>query len=181
MSAIEEGGYRPGAVAELIRLHMNSCASKLELEDAEGCPDWISGAYEASLAEELSAFFRRYDPERDLFYCLWRKSRMLGAITLDADGADPSSRYAGAHLRWFVVGSSLVGSGLERHFLIKAMHFANERRYPRVWTTTVPGVDAGENLLSRFGFREVREYDVEGFCGGLRAKRWEARLPYKRS
>lgn len=178
--AIMEDGYRPGALAELMRLHMNACSDALDRVDAEATGGWSAGGYEAALARNLAEFFDRMDPERDLFYCLWRQERMLGAITLDADGASPDSRYAGAHLRWFVVTPALAGSGLERHFLTKAMRFAAERRYPRVWAETLEGVGPSDALYHRFGFNMVRESAAKSLGGVLNVKRWEARYPFTR-
>lgn len=81
------GGYRPGALAEVIRLHM-----------AYYQREWGFGrVFEAKLAAEMGKFLARLDSQRDLFLCAYRPAgALIGSITVDAELA--SSR--GAHLRW---------------------------------------------------------------------------------
>lgn len=50
-------GYRPGALAAVIGLHM-----------AYYAPQWGFGAaFEAKLASDMGPFLARFDPSRDLF------------------------------------------------------------------------------------------------------------------
>ena len=81
------GGYRPGALAEVIRLHMIYYGRA-----------WGFGLpFETKLAAEMGEFLSRFDPERDLFVCAYdRSGDVVGSVTVDAEAA--SSK--GAHLRW---------------------------------------------------------------------------------
>lgn len=184
MSAIQEDGYRPGAMAELIRLQLQACRDaygrdRSPLRGRMG-PDWSSGAFEARLTLEIGRFFERFDPERDYFYGLWRDEKLLGAMALDADAAGEGA-YAGAHVRWFVVSLSLSGSGVERHFLSKAVRLAMERRYPRLWLETFAGTGPRAALCERFGFRRVREAPAPEVSAKAVLQRWEARRPFERA
>ena len=83
-------GYRPGALARVIALHMDDYG-----------PAWGFGlAFESKLAREMGAFLARLDPERDLFLAAYRADgTLIASITIDGIAGGEG----GAHLRWFIV------------------------------------------------------------------------------
>ncbi|MBX2886032.1 MAG: hypothetical protein KTR32_39115, partial [Granulosicoccus sp.] len=78
VSEIEYSGYRAGALAEVVGLHMEYYSQH-----------WNFGlAFETKVAGELAEFLHRYDPEKDLFLLALNEDRnCVGSITLDCKGA----------------------------------------------------------------------------------------------
>jgi hypothetical protein len=85
-------GWRPGAIAQTLALHMEYYA-----------PAWGFGLrFESKLAAEMGEFHGRFEPARDLFLGAWAPDGALLA-TISVDGID--ARGEGAHLRWFVAAA----------------------------------------------------------------------------
>lgn len=157
---ISFGGYRPGALAEVIRLHM-----------AYYGPEWGFGrAFETKLATEMGAFLARFDPERDLFLCAYARSGdLLGSITADAQEAAS----LGVHLRWYIVSDAARGTGLGRALLERAVTHCTERGFDRIYLTTFAGLEAARHLYESLGFMLVDERDTDQWQGGVREQRFE--------
>jgi GNAT superfamily N-acetyltransferase len=161
-SEVTFDGYRPGALAAVLALHM----------DYYG-PLWGFGRpFESKVAAEMGAFLARLDPAHDLFLTAWSDGGdLLGAITIDGIDADT----AGAHLRWFVVGGRTRGRGLGRELMRRADAFCRERGYGRIYLTTFAGLDAARALYERFGFRLVEETVGDPWSGTVGLQRVERR------
>jgi GNAT superfamily N-acetyltransferase len=157
-------GYRPGALAAVIRLHMAYYAR-----------EWGFGLpFETKLAEEMGAFLARYDPERDLFLCAYDGAgALVGAVTVDAEAAASE----GAHLRWYIVADGARGTGLGRALLERAVSHCIERRYCRLYLTTFAGLDAARHLYESLGFRLIDERDQDQWQGGVREQHFELTWP----
>jgi GNAT superfamily N-acetyltransferase len=151
-------GYRPGASAQLLALHM-----------AYYGPTWGFGRpFESKLAAEMGAFVARLDPARDLFLTAWTEAGTLaGSITID--GHDT----ARAHLRWFIVATP--GRGLGERLLERACAFVDERGFACTHLTTFAGLDAAARLYARHGFVLVEERAVDPWAGTVGEQRWERR------
>lgn len=151
--AFELDGYRPGALAGVVGLHM-----------AYYAPVWNFGlAFETKVAAELAEFLRRMEPARDLFLGAYRDGSLLGSIVVDVS----QGGRRGAHLRWFVVGDAARGSGLGKRLMERAMAHCDERRSP-IWLTTFAGLEAARILYGRHGFELAEESDVDQWSGGVR-------------
>ncbi|WP_290998858.1 GNAT family N-acetyltransferase [Hoeflea sp.] len=147
-------GYRPGALAGVLGLHMDYYAR-----------EWGFGlAFETKLAAELAQFLGRFDPGRDLFLTAWRDGALAGSISMDVSGGG----IEGAHLRWFVVADSARGAGLGKQLLARAIHHADSVSAGPVWLTTFAGLDAARALYESFGFRLQAESDADQWQGGVR-------------
>ena len=104
-------GYRPGALAGVLGLHMEYYAR-----------EWGFGlAFETKVASELSEFLNRFDPERDLFLTVWRGDVLVGSISMDVSGGG----LEGCHLRWFVVSDGVRGTGLGKQLMARAISHAD--------------------------------------------------------
>lgn len=162
MPDVELAGYRPGALAGTIALHMDYYAR-----------EWGFGIdFETKLAREMGAFLPRMDAERDLFLTAWRGGDMLGSITLDATGGGEK----GAHLRWFIVSDAARGTGLGGRLMAEAMRFAEERGYRHLWLTTFSGLGPARRLYEKHGFRLTEESDADQWNGGVREQLFECDL-----
>ena len=97
-------GYRPGLIADTIRLHM-----------AYYGPVWNFGkTFEAKLAAEIGELFERFSPERDLaLYAEDDTGAVVATLYIDGGAACLGSDAAGptqTRLRWFIVGDALPGN-----------------------------------------------------------------------
>ncbi|MCY0148912.1 GNAT family N-acetyltransferase [Hoeflea sp. G2-23] len=146
-------GYRPGALAGVLGLHMNYYAQH-----------WGFGlAFELKVASELSAFLDRFDRHRDLFLTAWRGNRLAGSVSLDVSGGGAG----GAHLRWFVVSSEERGSGLGKQLLARAVSHSDSIAAGPIWLTTFAGLDAAQTLYERIGFVRESEHEGDQWQGGV--------------
>ena len=164
LSDLSFDGYRPGALAEVIRLHM------IYYER-----EWGFGrSFETKLAMEMGEFLARFDPERDLFLNAYQRSGdLLGSITVDGE-ADSTT---GAHLRWYIVSDAARGIGLGRALLERAVSHCAERRCSRLYLTTFAGLDAARHLYESVGFKLVDEMGADQWQGGVREQRFELVSP----
>ena len=159
------GGYRPGALAALIGLHM-----------AYYAPQWGFGAaFEAKLAGDMGSFVARLDPSRDLFLTAWgADGRLWGSITIDGiDGHDA----AGSHLRWYIVADAARGRGLGAALMARAMAFVDGCGYRRCTLTTFAGLDAARALYERHGFALVAEETADPWSGTVGLQRFDRVRP----
>lgn len=142
--SIHFDGYRPGALAQVLRLHM----------DYYG-PEWNLGKnFEAYCAGGMAEYFSRFDDERDLFVTAWDgRGELLGALALDGKGAPGE----GARLRWFIVDKDAQGCGIGRRLLDRVMEFSRSRNHDRIWLSTFAGLDSARHLYESVGFRLVDE------------------------
>jgi len=162
MPDIELAGYRPGALAGTIALHMEYYAR-----------EWGFGAdFETKLAREMGEFVPRMDAEKDLFLTAWREGEMLGSITLDATGGGGK----GAHLRWFIVSDAARGTGLGGRLMAETMRFAADRGCRNLWLTTFAGLGPARRLYEKHGFRLTQESDADQWNGGVREQLFECAL-----
>lgn len=132
-------GYLPGAIGRITELHAEYYTKH-----------WGFGLYfEAKVACELAAFLNRYEQGRDGFWCVTRRGRIEGGITID--GIEAAEE--GAHLRWFILAGDLTGSGLGHRLVQTALNFCRSADYKTVYLWTFEGLDAARHLYEKYGFR----------------------------
>lgn len=159
-------GYRPGLTADVIAAHM-----------AYYAPVWGFGLpFEVKLAREMPEFLLRYDPARDAIISAFAPDgRFLGSVTLDGEEGD---REPAAHLRWFITTDAVRGRrGLGRRMLDRALAFADDRGYGKVYLTTFAGLDAGRHLYESAGFMLTAETARDAWSGTVGEQRFERRRP----
>ena len=155
VSEIEYSGYRPGALAEVVSLHMGYYSRY-----------WDFGlVFETKVARELSEFLHRYDPEQDLFLLALDKERnCVGSITLDCRGAAEH----GVHLRWFIVDQEHAGRGIGKKLMNRAIAHFQQSKFERMYLTTFGGLDAARNLYESVGFKLIQEQNEDQWAGGVK-------------
>ena len=156
-------GYRPGALAGVLGLHMSYYAR-----------EWGFGqAFETKVASELAEFLSRMDPARDLFLTAWRGDALAGSISMDVTGGGSD----GAHLRWFVVSESERGSGLGKQLMARAIEHADSVAAGPVWLTTFAGLEAARALYERHGFTLSSQSEDDQWQGGVREQLFRRPAP----
>ena len=131
---------------------------------------WDFGLFfEAKVATELSAFFRRYDDERDGFWGVVKRGQLQGAIVVD--GRDTESE--GAHLRWFIVSDGLRGQGAGSRLIQTAMDFCRRKRYAKVYLWTFEGLTAARHLYEKHGFALVAQHRGDQWGVAVNEQRFE--------
>lgn len=155
VSEIEYSSYRPGALAEVVSLHMEYYSRY-----------WNFGlAFETKVAGELSEFLHRYDPEKDLFLLALNKDRnCVGSITLDSKDAAEH----GVHLRWFIVDQRHAGRGIGKELINRAITHFQQSNFKRMYLTTFNGLNAARNLYESVGFKLIQERNDDQWAGGVK-------------
>ena len=137
-------GHRPGSIGRITELHA-----------AYYREHWGFGLYfEQKVATELSEFLGRFDASRDGFWLATLEDRIVGSIALDGIHGDSE----GAHLRWFIVEDEHQGRSVGKTLLRKAVEFAGERAFSRVFLWTFAGLDSARHLYESCGFTLCREH-----------------------
>jgi GNAT superfamily N-acetyltransferase len=161
-------GYRPGLIADIVRLHAEYYAR-----------DWGFGLpFEAKVAGELSAFMRDFRPGLDFFAAQDDDNgRLLGTISLEG----PTSTEPLAHLRWFITSDGARGTGLGRRLMDQAIAHVDSKGFPGVYLTTFAGLGPARHLYESFGFALVAEAERDQWSGGVREQRFERHSPDART
>jgi GNAT superfamily N-acetyltransferase len=140
-------GYVPGAIGRVAEMHASYYGKA-----------WDFGLYfEAKVATELSAFMRRFDPERDGFWTIVEDGRVEGAIAIDAEKAGSE----GAHLRWFILSDALRGRGMGNRLMQEAVGFCRRQGYTGVYLWTFRGLEPARHLYEKFGFGLAEQNEGE--------------------
>jgi len=155
LSEIEIAGYRPGALAKVVGLHM-----------AYYSTHWGFGlAFETKVAGELSEFLSRYQSDKDLFLAAYLPcGECIASISLDFLNA----KNKGAHIRWFIVDAKYSGQGLGRQLMTKVTSHCDNTGVTRSYLTTFEGLHAARKLYDSFDYKLVGEQDVDQWGGGVR-------------
>lgn len=159
----EIGGYRPGALSDIIGLHVRYYAKHWNF----GMP------FETRVGMELAEFVARRHSEQDLFLAAYGPDGAVASVVIDASGGGDR----GAHLRWFIVAEDLQGKGLGAQLLRRALGFCDERGYERVWLTTLKGLDAALSLYERHGFALIGEAEHDQWGSSVREQVFERAMP----
>lgn len=160
---IEIGGYRPGALADIVGLHARYYSKHWNF----GLP------FETKVGMELAEYLARRDDAQDLFLAAYGDDGAVASVVVDASGGGPR----GAHLRWFIVSEEMQGKGLGADLLGRALSFCDGRGYARIWLTTFAGLDAARSLYERHGFVLSREDEIDQWSGGVREQTFERLMP----
>lgn len=154
--------YRPGSIAEIVRLHAEYYSR-----------EWRFGlAFEAKVAIELSRYLSAFRKGLDYFAAEWDEDgRMAGTISVEA----PRAGQPMAHLRWFIVSDAARGSGLGRRLLDDAVAHADAQGFACTYLTTFDGLGAARHLYEQAGFYLVSEVAEDQWAGGVREQRFERR------
>lgn len=153
-------GYRPGIIADIVRLHMDYYAA-----------NWQFGmAFECGLATGLGAFLADYSDSCDLLRCEYDQDGSLQAV-IAVSGREHYPQ--AARIRWFIVGDQAQGQGAGRRLLQAALGFCRDAGFRSAWLTTFDGLDAARKLYLDAGFQLTGESEVDEWSGGVLEQRYE--------
>ena len=137
-------GAHPGLVGEIVRWHGRYYVQ------GRG---WAQ-VFEALCAEQLGEIARQWGTRDDVTaFSAWRGNEFLAAVVMDAR-AGPRP---GARLRFLIAAEGARGLGLGKELLARALAWADQRREPAVWLTTVAGLEASSHLYRKYGFVLLEE------------------------
>lgn len=149
------GGYRPGALADVVRLHM-----------AYYHVNWGFGlAFETKVAGEISEFMSRFNQDTDLFLTAYNSTgECVGSISLDCEDVVGK----GAHVRWFIVDQKFTGHGLGRMLIKKVIDHCDKSSLARSYLTTFEGLHAARKLYESLDFKLTEERCIDQWAGGVK-------------
>ncbi len=137
-------GYIPGLIGDVSSLHATLYEKIVN----------FGPTFEIKVASGLAEFIARIDnPENNIWY-VKQDDKIKASITID--GEDLGDNHA--HLRWFIVDSSLQSSGIGSLLLRKALEFCDVHKFDEVHLWTFKGLDAARTLYERNGFVIADEY-----------------------
>jgi DNA-binding MarR family transcriptional regulator/GNAT superfamily N-acetyltransferase len=137
-------GYRPGCIGDIAGLHARFYAQHAG----------FGAFFERKVATGLAAFAEALPAQGKALWLVMEGERTLGSLAIDGD---LSTRVA--HLRWFIIGDALRGSGMGRQLMTRAMAFV-DAHYDETYLWTFKSLDAARHLYESFGF--VLSDEAEG-------------------
>lgn len=156
---ITYSGYRPGALASILKLHIDYYHRHWNF----GLP------FEVKVASELAEFVSRMNDTHDVFLSAYAPDGQLhGSITIDARRVESD----GAHLRWFIVSPESAGQGIGQELISRAITHCDRLKYKKVYLTTFKGLDAARNLYDRNGFKLDDERNDDQWNGDVIEQRF---------
>lgn len=118
-------------------------------------PEWQLGlGLEASVAQDVAAFLRRYDEQQDSIWSITQDQRIFGSIIIDGSIEGEKNE---ARLRYFIMSNALRGKGWGRRLMQVAIDFCDHHPFDRVYLKTFAGLDAACHLYEAFGFVKHHE------------------------
>ncbi|SFO75583.1 transcriptional regulator, MarR family with acetyltransferase activity [Cohaesibacter marisflavi] len=136
-------GYRAGLIGQISALHSQFYF------DLVG----FGAVFEAIVASGMSEFAQRLDKPCNQFWYVEENGKFLASLALDGEDIGDNI----AHLRWFIVDSSLRGRGVGRQLFSRAVAFADEAGFKETHLSTFKGLDAARHIYESYGFELVEE------------------------
>lgn len=139
---------RPGDIGYLIYLHGVLYAREFKLDYT----------FEGYVAAGLGEFAKSYDERKDRLWLVEVEERIVGSIAI-VGGSDGT-----AQLRWFLVDTTLRGSGLGRSLLLKAIEFCRNVGFRSVFLWTLSELENAAHLYRQAGFlrTEQKTHEIWG-------------------
>ncbi len=136
-------GYQPGAIGRCVEMHALYYAQTVG----------FGRAFEATVAAGVGDFFKRPEKAINQFWFARQNGHIVGTVAVDGEDLGPGV----AHLRWFIVGDGLRGSGIGRRLLDTAILFSDQHRFREMQLWTFKGLDAARRLYESSGFTLAEE------------------------
>ncbi len=140
-------GYRPGVIGRCLELQARYYAQH----------HGFGRHFETGRATDIAGFFARENDPRSRFWCALHGDEIVGTIAIDASDLGNGI----AHVRWFVIGDVLRGTGVGNRLLATALDYVDENDFAETQLWTFHGLDAARKLYETAGFVLRDEYDGE--------------------
>lgn len=141
---IIQNGYTPGLVGGVAALHGTLYENIVN----------FGSTFEAKVASGIAEFMPRISNPKNNIWYVKEDNQILASITID--GEDLGNNIA--HLRWFIVDTSLQSKGIGSLLLSKALNFCDQNKFSEVHLWTFKGLNAARKLYERNGFILTEEY-----------------------
>ncbi|PKR89233.1 MarR family transcriptional regulator [Pleomorphomonas diazotrophica] len=136
-------GYRPGLIARITEMHARYYARE----------HGLGRRFECLVAGGLADFCDRLDNPRNGIWTAQRGGEIVGSLAIDGEDMGEGV----AHLRWFIVGDDLRGSGAGRRLLDRALAFVDAHGFAETHLSTFAGLHAARHLYESRGFELAEE------------------------
>ena len=136
-------GYRPGLIARVTDMHARYYARE----------HGLGRRFESLVAGGLAEFCGRLDNPRNAVWTAQRQGEIVGSLAIDGEDMGVTI----AHLRWFIVGDGLRGSGAGKRLLDTALAFVDAQGFAETHLSTFAGLHAARHLYESRGFVLVEE------------------------
>lgn len=134
-------GLRPGDAGEILALHGKIYSGDLG----------YNHEFEGYVCHTLSAFFKRYDPEKDGFWFAQDGDKIVGCIAIVAHSKTI------AQLRWFLLEPDYRGRGLGKLLLDRALEFSRANGFSSVYLETTADQKTALVMYQKSGFVKTEE------------------------
>ena len=137
-------GYRPGLIARITEMHARYYARE----------HGLGRRFESLVAGGLAEFCGRLDNPCNAIWTAEKAGDIVGSLAIDGEDMGDDI----AHLRWFIVGDDLRGSGAGKRLLDTALAFADAQGFAETQLSTFAGLDAARHLYESRGFVLAEEH-----------------------
>ncbi|MBD8893513.1 bifunctional helix-turn-helix transcriptional regulator/GNAT family N-acetyltransferase [Roseibium litorale] len=156
-------GYQPGLIARITEMHARYYAR------ASG----FGLTFEAVVAGGLAEFAPRLGKPQNGIWAAMSGGEIAGSIAIDGEDLGPGL----AHLRWFITGDALRGSGAGKRLLDAALAFADRQGFAETHLWTFSGLHAARHLYETRGFKLAEERFGSQWGSEVLEQRFVRRLP----
>lgn len=156
-------GYRTGLLARIVEMHALYYAREVG----------FGRHFEAVVAAGLAAFCDRLDAPVNGIWSAVQDGRVIGSIAIDGEDLGPGR----SHLRWFVVGDGMRGSGVGQQLLKTALDFSDAHGIAETHLWTIAGLHAARHLYEKHGFVLAEERLGNQWGKDMREQRLVRRRP----
>ncbi|MBA5202558.1 GNAT family N-acetyltransferase [Pectobacterium aroidearum] len=104
--------------------------------------------FESIVAAGLAEFSERLDNPRNGIWTVRSGEKILGSVAIDSNDLE----HGDAHLRWFIVDSSLRGTGYGKRLLDTALAFVDTKNFAQTYLWTFSGLNTARYLYENRGF-----------------------------
>ncbi len=137
-------GYQPGLIARITEMHAVYYARE----------HGLGRRFEALVSGGLAEFCGRLDNPCNGIWTLQTKGEIVGSLAID--GEDMGAGVA--HLRWFIVGDEVRGSGAGKKLLDTALAFVDAQGFAETHLSTFAGLNAARHLYESRGFALAEQH-----------------------
>ncbi|WP_022667310.1 bifunctional helix-turn-helix transcriptional regulator/GNAT family N-acetyltransferase [Desulfospira joergensenii] len=130
----------------------------------------FDATFDAYVAEGLSEFVTRYNPEKEHLWVAEQDMETIGSIAIVDTGENA------AQLRWFLIEPESRGKGLGKKLLGEAVEFSRRKNYEKIILWTISNLEVARQLYRRFGFRPSETQTHQIWGQELTEELWELEL-----
>lgn len=136
-------GYRAGLIGRITEMHMSYYAPN----------SGFGQRFESVVAGGLASFCDRlHHPDNQIWLAI-QEHQIVGSIAIDGEDLGNNT----AHLRWFIMGEKVRGTGVGRQLLTQAIEFVDVHNFKETQLWTFNGLCAARHLYEANGFKLTSE------------------------